>query len=247
LTKQNVHYGYRPPIREGFNAPPKTAKTSTSESASVPNLEKMQEEPASSSGPAISQFSLSSNRTFLAIKENTVYIAVHTRSPNNSYRCGVFVTVFKEGEIGAGWYGMNAQGNQEVRWSAIHQVILDKSLILLYEAGKLVEDGDMSWVKGLRKFGANGSCAPVGDNDTMTGLIRTDRNNTVTAGKSQSRVAAAEHLDSTTSVQKAMGILLDEKLITVPTPFDMIKEKAFKLAGQLENTVMSGRTEPLVT
>lgn len=167
--------------------------------------------------------------------------------------------MFKEGEIGAGWYGRDAEGNQGVTWSAIHQVILDKSLILLYEAGKLVEDGDMSWVKGLRKLGANAPSAARGDNDAMTGLIRTDRGDTGTAltetdrsailsaGGSQSRVPAAEHFDSTTSVQKAMGMLLDEELITVPTPFDTLREKAFKLAGQLENNVMSGRAEPLVT
>jgi hypothetical protein len=167
--------------------------------------------------------------------------------------------VFKDGEIGAGWYGKNAEGDQEVTWSAIHQVILDKSLILLYEAGKLVQDGDLSWVKGLRRLGVNGPSATDGDNDAMTDLITTDRDNIVTAltepdrnailsaGKSQSRVAVAEHSDSTTSVQKAMRILREEKLITVPAPFETLREKAFKLAGQLEHNVMSGRAEPLVT
>jgi hypothetical protein len=176
-----------------------------------------------------------------------VYIAVHTRPLNQFYRCGVFIPVFKEGEIGAGWYAKNAQGDPEITWCAMHQVILDKSLILLFEAGKLVHDGDMSWVNGLRRLSSlEKTSAANGDNDTVPTLTGVDRNAIIPAGESQLRVATAEQWDCTTSVQKAMSYLLDENLIgRGPTPVSELVEKACKIAGQLKNRVTSGH-EPVV-
>lgn len=233
----------RPPSKLSRNEP----RIPTSESARAPNLDTKREEPE----PTISPFSLLSNRTFQTIQENTVYLAVHTCSPNNSYRYGVFIPMFKDGGMGPGWYAENAQGGPKITWSAMHEVILDTSLILLYEAGQLVKKENSNWVDDLRELEANGAFAPEDNNNqenitTVTVLTGEDRNVVRSTGVSQRHVATPEPCDSMRTVQKAMKALVNSKVIEITTPLETLQEKALKLARQLEDNIRNGRAEPLV-
>jgi len=103
---------------------------------------------------------------------------------------------------------------------------------------KLVHDGDMSWVNGLRRVSSPETSAANRGNDSVPALPGVDRNAIVPAGESPRRVATA---DCTTSVQKTMSYLLDGNLIgRGPTPVGELVEKACIIAEQPKNMVTSG-------
>jgi hypothetical protein len=218
--------------------PPHATETASSTSTDTSQDEAGLREPTNSNPSKNSDF------RWEALKNNTVYVAVHARSLPGSYHCGLFISRCKERHLGLGWSINNDEGGWIEKLLSFDAVFNHSHLLLLHRVGQVHEGREVVCEQKLRTLRADGTSS---GNCVATVPGSSSRLVSGTAAPHE-HGPAQDDMDSMARVKQAMRTLLDNRLITVCADrAEALEDDVSRLAGQIWDQVVSNKMHALVT
>ena len=194
-------------------------------------------------GPVSSNQSSNLDSRLGALRNNTVYLAVHARSLPGSYHYGLFIPRYKETHQGLGWTVIDDQGGWNEKLLSFDAVFDHSRLLLLHRVAQIHEGREALCEQKLRTLRADGTSS---ENRVVT-IPESSRLGSGPVSRNEHN-PTPNGLDSMARVKQAMRTLLDSKLITVSADrAETWEDDVPRLAGQIWDQVICHKMQALVT